>query len=137
MSVEMVAEYVGELNCKLVHGPSGRALETDAPVDNCGRGLSFSPSDLLGASLVSCAMTTMAIKGPKAGISFESASGQVVKQMHSEGPRRVAELRVEIKMPGGLSVEDRASLERVARNCPVALSLHPDVHIPISFHYPD
>ena len=137
MSVEMKVEYVGELNCQLTHGPSGGRLETDAPVDNCGRGQSFSPTDLLGASLVSCALTTMAIKGPKVGIAFDQASGRVLKQMHSQGPRRVASLEVEVQMPAGIEASSRSQLEEIARACPVALSLHPDVNIPISFIYPD
>jgi len=137
MGVKMTVDYVGQLNCKARHGPSSAELDTDAPTDNCGRGLSFSPSDLLGTSLLSCALTTMAIKGSKLGIPFENASGGVVKEMHTEGPRRVAQLEVEIEMPAGLEPEARTQLESIAKRCPVALSLHPDLKIPISFVYPD
>jgi hypothetical protein len=56
-------------------------IETDAPVDNAGRGAAFSPTDLVGAALISCAITTMAIRAPKEGIAFESARGRVLKEM--------------------------------------------------------
>tara|TARA_Y100001934_G_C11950611_1_gene584721 strand:- start:40 stop:441 length:402 start_codon:yes stop_codon:yes gene_type:complete len=133
----MTVNYQGQLSCKATHGPSNSVIETDAPTDNAGRGLSFSPTDLLGASLLSCALTTMAIKGPKIGIPLEAADGEVTKDMHTQGPRRVAQLTVNIDMPTGLDANARAQLEEIARNCPVALSLHPDIKIPISFAYPD
>ena len=137
MGVKMTVDYVGQLNCKARHVPSNAVLDTDAPTDNAGRGLSFSPTDLLGASLLSCALTTMAIKGGKLGIPFEKASGEVLKLMHTEGPRRVDQLVVEINMPPGLASEARTQLETIGKTCPVALSLHPDLKIPISFVYAD
>jgi uncharacterized OsmC-like protein len=137
MVVKMTVEYRGDLNCNITHGPSSAVLDTDAPKDNCGRGLSFSPTDLLGASLLSCALTTLAIKAPRQGIAFERAQGWVVKHMHTDAPRRVAQLAVEITMPAGLADDVRGLLEEIARSCPVALSLHPDMQIPISFVYPD
>jgi uncharacterized OsmC-like protein len=137
MSVEMRIEYRGDLRCNLQHGPSKAELDTDAPLDNAGRGEAFSPTDLVGAALISCAITTMGIRGAKEGIPFPSARGTVRKTMSSEGPRRIAELEVEIEMPAGLSAAQRARLEEIARGCPVALSLGPGVKAPMSFRYPE
>ena len=36
--VEIRIEYQGDLRCKAVHGPSGKEIVTDAPVDNHGKG---------------------------------------------------------------------------------------------------
>ncbi len=137
MSVKMSIDYSGELRCTLEHGPSGSRLETDAPKDNFGRGEAFSPTDLLGAALASCAVTTMAIRAPREGIAFAGAKGSVVKEMTSEGPRRVRRLTLELTMPAGLAPAERARLEEIARGCPVALSLAPDVERALSFVYPD
>lgn len=137
MAVEMTIEYTGDLHCELTHGPSKSKIETDAPLDNMGRGEAFSPTDLVGAALLSCAITTMAIRGPKEGIPFASARGRVSKTMSSEGPRRIAELLIEIEMPRGLDAKSRARLEEIARNCPVALSLGAELKKPMTFKYAD
>ena len=49
--VEITVDYEGGLHTQAVHGPSGSRLETDAPVDNHGRGERFSPTDLAATSL--------------------------------------------------------------------------------------
>jgi uncharacterized OsmC-like protein len=133
----MSFRYAGDLHCELVHGPSSSKLETDAPLDNAGRGAAFSPTDLLGAALATCAVTTMAIKAPKEGIPFTEASGSVVKTMTAEPPRKVARLEVELVMPAGLPDVHRRRLEEIARNCPVALSLSDSTDIELRFVYGD
>lgn len=137
MAVEMTLRYSGELHCELTHGPSRTVIETDAPTDNMGRGEAFSPTDLVGAALLSCAVTTMAIRGPKEGAPFAAATGRVHKHMTTEGPRKIARLEVEIDMPAGLDAAARQKLEAIAHGCPVARSLGPDVAVPMVFKYPD
>lgn len=134
--VEMNVVYLGEKHCELTHGPSGSKIETDAPRDNQGRGERFSPTDLMGASLASCILTTMAIVAERDGIDLRGAKARVTKEMHAN-PRRVARLPVEVTMPKGLSEQDRKRLEAVAESCPVKLSLHPDIEAPIRFIYED
>ena len=60
--VQIDVTYEGQLRTKAVYSPSGNSLVTDAPVDNMGKGQSFSPTDLLqqtmgvvGANLASMA----------------------------------------------------------------------------------
>ena len=109
-------------------------MPTAAPVDNQGDGSSFSPTDLLAASLGSCMVTTMAIVAQREGIPFEGASFSLEKHMRSD-PRRVDFLPVTVRMPAGLSPEQRERLESVARTCPVDRSLHPDIRREYSFVY--
>jgi putative redox protein len=135
VSTTINCNYTGELHTMLVHGPSSSKLVTDAPVDNAGRGDAFSPTDLLGAALLSCAITTMAIKAAKEAIPFTGAEGRVVKEMTREGPRRVGALTVDIAMPSSLDAAHRARLEEIARSCPVALSLSGDVVVGMRFSY--
>ena len=57
----MKAKYLGQLRVECEHVASGTKMMTDAPVDNCGKGEAFSPTDLCAAALGSCILTTMGI----------------------------------------------------------------------------
>ena len=129
----MSARITG-LTCELQHRPSQTRIQTVPPKDNGGTGLSFSPTDLVGAALVSCALSTMALGAGREGLAWGDASGTVEKRM-SPPPRRIAELVVVLQMPKEAKPEQRARLEELARTCPVARSLHPEVKVPIEFHY--
>lgn len=136
--VGMQIVYKGEKHCELTHGPSGSMIETDAPRDNNGRGEKFSPTDLMGAALGSCVLTTMAIMAEKDGgtVDLRGARARVIKEMNPN-PRKIASLPVEVEMPRGIKPEDRKRLEAAAQTCPVHRSLHPDIKAPITFVYPD
>jgi putative redox protein len=130
----MHGKYVDGLKMELTHGPSGTAIRTAAPVDNQGDGSSFSPTDLLATALGSCMVTTMAIVAQREGIPFSGASFQLEKHMRSD-PRRVGAVPVRIRMPEGLTPEQRERLEHIARTCPVARSLSPEVEQQVEFEY--
>ncbi len=131
----MHIQYPGGLRCEVRHGPSGTQIETDAPTDNAGKGESFSPTDLLGAALVSCAITTIGIKAPKEGIGFPGASGRVRKIMTTKAPRRIARLEAVIDFAPGVADSDKARLEAIAKGCPVALSLNEQIESIFTFSY--
>lgn len=137
MSVRVEVKAEPQLKTQLTHMPSRTQLVTEAPVDNGGTGASFSPTDLVGAALVSCMITSMEIVGRKEGIDIALARGSVEKNMTATPPRRIGELNIEIKMPRGLSPAHRARLEEIARGCPVRRSLHPDVKVSERFIYAD
>jgi uncharacterized OsmC-like protein len=134
--VQINVIYEGDLHCRVTHGPSGAVLATDAPKDNMGKGESFSPTDLLAASLGSCMMTLMGIYAARHAINLKGTTVEVQKEMATE-PRRVGKLTVIIQMPGKIDKTQRAALEKAALTCPVHKSLHPDTQIPVSFQYPD
>jgi putative redox protein len=112
-------------------------LVTDAPVDNHGRGESFSPTDLVAAALGTCMMTVMGIVAERHSLSLDGMSVHVVKEMTTVPLRRIGRLVVRLTMPRGLSGDDRSRLENAARTCPVHKSLHPDIEVPVEFVYPD
>jgi putative redox protein len=129
--------YRGDLRCEAVHGPSGVRLVTDAPVDNQGKGESFSPTDLVATAYGTCMSTIMGIVARREGIALEGMRIEVEKHMTPALPRRIARLVLRFAMPGGIARDARGKLEAASRTCPVALSLHPDVQVEISFAYPD
>jgi putative redox protein len=133
--VKMSVVYQGQLHCELTHGPSGSKLETDAPKDNQGKGERFSPTDLVGAALASCILTTLAIVAERDGVILQGATAEVGKEMIKEPTRRIGALPVTVTLPASIPSEYRQKLEHAAHACPVHKSLHPEIKLPIEFIY--
>lgn len=129
------ARYAGNLRTEATHVASGTIIQTDAPVDNHGRGEAFSPTDLVCAALGSCMMTIMGIVAERHQWNLVSSTYAVVKHMSTEAPRRIAQIDVTFTLPASLSPNDRTLLERSAHTCPVTLSLHPDIMQNVVFEY--
>ena len=128
-------DYLGELRTQAVHLQSGTQIITDAPTDNNGKGEAFSPTDLVAAALGSCMMTIMGIAARRDEIDLKGSEMEITKVMSAEAPRRIARVEITMKMQSESTLSDvqRTKLERAARTCPVALSLHPDVEQAVTF----
>jgi putative redox protein len=128
--------YEGDLHTVARHGPSGATLATDAPVDNHGRGQSFSPTDLVATGLGTCMATVMGILSKKREYDLTGARVNVKKLM-TPPPRRIARLEVRIDFPDRaaetIDAEGRAALEYEALHCPVRLSLLEAIEVPVQF----
>jgi putative redox protein len=133
--VEISITYEGTLRCKATHGPSGTAINTDAPKDNMGKGEAFSPTDLVATALATCMVTTMGISAQRHNINMAGATAKVQKEMVTAPTRRIGRLIVEITVPTKLSQDDEHRLRHAALACPVHKSLHPDVKIPVTFYW--
>ncbi|MGY3091210.1 putative redox protein [Hymenobacter sp. UYAg731] len=129
------ARYAGHLRTEATHVASSNVIQTDAPVDNHGRGEAFSPTDLVSTALGSCMMTVMGIVAERHQWDLVGSTFAVVKHMSTEAPRRIAQIDVTFTLPAALTPTERALLERSAHTCPVGLSLHPDVRQNIVFEY--
>ena len=126
--------YQGDLRTECTHLKSGQTIITDAPTDNHGMGEAFSPTDLAATSLGCCMITVMNIAANGRGITIEKMRADVTKVM-AANPRRISEITVDVKIEGEFSQEQKRLLEDIGRNCPVALSLHPDIKQNITFHF--
>lgn len=129
------ARYEGHLRTEATHTASGTVIQTDAPVDNHGRGEAFSPTDLVGTALGTCILTTMAIVAERHQVDLVGSTFTMQKTMSQEPPRRIAQLTIELHLPASLSPADRALMERTAHTCPVALSLNPELKQEVRFVY--
>jgi putative redox protein len=136
MAVEIMVSYKGQLHTEAVHGPSGRVLETDAPVDNQGRGESFSPTDLVATSLGTCMLTIMGIAARERGIDMEGATVKVTKEMIADPQRRIHRLSAVVTMPHPLPEKERKILERAGLTCPTHVTLGDRVEKPVEFIWP-
>ena len=136
MPVEATIAYHGELRCAAVHGPSRVEIKTDAPVDNLGKGESFSPTDLVATALGTCMLTTMGIEAQKRNLDIDGATVNIVKHMVADPKRRISALPAIITIPKPvLSNEDRAALEEAAIGCPVNQSLDERIERTIDFRW--
>jgi uncharacterized OsmC-like protein len=133
--VNIAIEYQGDLRCRAEHEPSKAHLITDAPVDNHGKGESFSPTDLVATGLGACMATIMGIFAQRHEIDLKGMKIKVTKEMTAVPVRRIAKLTTEIWVPVAESSPHKAALERAALACPVHQSLHPDVEKPVIFHW--
>ena len=114
--------YKGYLRTEDTHIRSGSTIITDAPSDNKGKGETFSPTDLVATALASCMLTIMGIKANEIDINIEGASAKVKKIM-AAGPRRIAQVIIDINIPIQADDKTKNILEKVALTCPVEKSL--------------
>jgi uncharacterized OsmC-like protein len=129
--------YTGQLRTEAIHVRSGNKLITDAPVDNHGKGETFSPTDLLATSLASCIFTIMGIKAEASGFSIDGARAKTWKIM-SENPRRVAEVKIEYDFTMcDLSDKQKKILQGLVKVSPVPLSLHDETKQNITLKFKD
>jgi len=131
--VSLTTIYEGGLRCRATHGPSGTTLITDAPVDNHGKGESFSPTDLVATALGACMMTIMGIVAERHAIDLVGMKAETVKEMSAEPPRRISALRTRITLPLPADHPQRQLLEQAAHTCPVHKSLAAEIDAAIEF----
>jgi len=128
VSISLV--YEGDLRCRAVHNPSGNSLFTDAPIDNKGKGASFSPTDLLATSLGACMLTIMGIAAEARNMNINGTTVHVEKHMINEPVRRIGTLNVSIILPEKEYTESEMNaMHHAAKNCPVMMSIHPDINV--------
>ncbi len=126
--------YLGELRTAASHLRSGTIIETDAPIDNQGRGERFSPSDMVATALASCMLTIMGIAARTHEIDITGTNCDVEKIMAAD-PRRIGEVKINFNFPSEHTYDDKQKkiLEHAAMTCPVIESLHPDMKKTVSF----
>ena len=133
---KMLTIYKGNLRNEVTHLQSGTKILTDAPLDNHGKGESFSPTDLLASSLGCRMLTIMGISAQSYGFTLEGTKVETEKIMGTD-PRRVVEIKIDFHFPEGsnFTPQQKRIIESAAKTCPVANSLHPDLKKTINFNW--
>ena len=128
--------YEGELRTVAQHTASGTRIETDAPVDNHGKGEKFSPSDLVATALGSCMLTMMGMKARDLNIDLKGTRIEIQKFMKAE-PRRISGISLTFHLPDNLhlSEKNKTILQRAADTCPVFYSIHPDIDVQVNYNW--
>jgi uncharacterized OsmC-like protein len=128
--------YEGNLRTLCTHLRSGSTFETDAPVDNKGKGERFSPTDLVATSLATCMLTLMGMRAAEMEVDIKGISVDVEKIMKAD-PRRVGGINLTFHFPDSLEINERQQviLQRAAETCPVMYSIHPDIEVNVNFNW--
>jgi len=129
--------YEGDLRTVALHLASGTQIETDAPVDNQGKGERFSPTDLVATALGSCMLTIMGMKARDLKLDLKGTRIEIQKTMKSD-PRRVSGISLTFHLPVTLLLteQQKKSLQIAGDTCPVRYSIHPDIDVRINYNWP-
>ena len=122
------------MHCALEHEPSGAKVATDAPVDNRGKGESFSPTDLMCSAMAACMKTIMGIYAEDNQLDLSGTRITVGKVM-SANPRRIARIETEISVPLPADNPHKQALEDCVLGSPAMRSLPPDIEVPIQWNW--
>jgi hypothetical protein len=132
---KMSLKYSGNLRCEVIHDQSKTILDTDAPLDNKGKGERFSPTDLFCTSLATCILTTMAIAAEERNWKFEGVTATIEKIMN-QTPRRIGEIKIHFIFPNlDYDTIMKEKIQRYAHACPVSRSLSPEVLQTVTFEF--
>jgi uncharacterized OsmC-like protein len=120
-------KYLGDLRTEITHVRSGSVIQTDAPVDNKGKGEKFSPTDLVASALGSCIFTIMGIAAREHGFSIDGSTCKITKIM-SDAPRKIAEIKIDFDFTGNdYTDKQKKILSYCVKTCPVSLTLNESV----------
>lgn len=128
--------YVGNLRTVCEHLRSGTSIETDAPVDNKGKGERFSPSDLVATALGTCMLTIMGMRAMEMNVDLRDTRIDVEKIMKQD-PRRIGAINLTFHFPKSLELNERQQviLQKAAETCPVAYSINPEIEVNVNFNW--
>jgi len=137
MSVKCTATYEGGLICNVLHEQSGSMIQTEAPLDNKGKGTKFSPTDLVASALGACILTIMGIVADNENIDMKGVKVEVTKEMSKDMPRRISKIDANIIFPENINLTDvqKKKLEAAAKGCPVKATIRQDTEINLNFVY--
>jgi putative redox protein len=128
--------YDGNLRTLAQHVRSGSTIETDAPVDNNGKGERFSPSDLVATALGTCMLTIMGMRAVEMDVDLKGVKIDIEKIMKAD-PRRISGINLTFSFPESLVLTERQQtiLQKAADTCPVKYSIHPDIELNVKYNW--
>ena len=126
--------YLGDFKIVSEHEKSGAEIITCAPIRDGGTSEYFSPSDIFGISYGQSMLMAVAVLGKKRGIDITGATCELKKSTHPE-PMRIGTIFCIMRIPGKFTDEEKKFIEETALNCPVGLSIHPNVQKTVMFEF--
>lgn len=126
--------YLGDFKIVSEHEKSGAEIITCAPLREGGTSQYFSPSDIFGISYGQSMLMAIAVLGQPRGIDITGATCELKKSTHPD-PKRIGTIFCIVRFPKSYTEEEKKFIEETALNCPVALSIHPNVQRTVLFEF--
>ena len=126
--------YLGDYKIVSEHEKSGAEIVTCAPLREGGTSEYFSPSDIFGISFGQSMLMAIAVLGKPRGIDITGATCELKKSTYPE-PKRIGTIFCIMRFPKNYSAEEKKFIEDAALNCPVALSINPNIQTTVLFEY--
>ena len=126
--------YLGDSKIESVHEASGEVVSTYVPANNFSVREHFSPTDIFATALAESAFASLVVLGQDRNIDITGATCELKKTMYFD-PRRIGEIFCVFHFPKDYALEEKEFIESTIKNCPVYLSLHPDVKKIFLFKY--
>ena len=133
--VKLSVDYLGDLRCEVEHVQSGQKFETDAPLDNNGKGERISPTDMVASATAACISTIFGIKAREMNIDLKGMNITATKHMKAAPERMIEKIELDIAFPIKLSEKEEKIFLNLIKTCPVPKSLHPDIEIIKNIRY--
>ncbi len=128
--------YLGDSKIESVHDASGEVFSTYVPANNFSVREHFSPTDIFATALAESAFASLVVLGQDRNIDITGATCELKKTMYFD-PRRIGEIFCVFHFPKDYALEEKEFIESTIKNCPVYLSLHPDIKKIFLFKYPE
>jgi putative redox protein len=113
-----------------LHSPSGNVLIADEPTANGGKGLGFSPSELLASALAACTSATLTMYANRKGWDLQGVNIDIDLKFIREENKTVIDRK--ITLLGNLDDAQTERLFSVANACPVHKILSNPIEISTS-----
>ena len=102
-------------------------LVSDEPVTNGGKGLGFSPNELLAASLAACTSITLRMYANKKNWALDTIVVDVDFERNEE--KKTSDIIRKISFTGNLDTEQKQRLMAIADKCPIHKTLSGQINI--------
>lgn len=136
MAFIMTTRYLGGIKFETVHAATGAKTVTDVSLEEGVQKTSFSPGELLGASLASCSSSMLAAYAVKHDLDLTGLTTDTDVAYDEKG--NIQSISITFNMPKqDYSDKDRKVLTQYAKSCPVGKALNESVEKNITFLWPE
>ncbi|MDJ0796246.1 MAG: OsmC family protein [Calothrix sp. MO_167.B12] len=136
MMSKLRTTYDGTQHCTTLQEKYGKTVASACSATG-GKGEELSPTELVGAGLVSCMLFSMGTVAQRDNLDISDTQVDTEISMTDKPDKHIGAIDLTFTMPRKFSEADRVKLERASGMCPIKHSFGPDTQISVHFNYPE